>query len=315
MATDDFFRARLDGKVDPRDSLVILGSRLPWAQIEAAIEPLLAHKNRAGRLVDGADLFGPTAQLVGGGASNAGRLRLPIRLMAALLYLKHAYGLSDGELVQRWSENVVWQHFSGNEYYTPRLRCDATQLGRFQGLLGEEGVELLLKTTIESAVQLGAIDKSSFSRVIVDSTAQEKAVAHPVDSRLLEKAREKVVKEAKATGIAFPRTDEAEGWKLLRKASGYAHAKQMRRLAAVHKRQRTLLGRVLRHTEREVGKLASGACANARSRLHTALERASKLHGQQRGEKGKRTGWAYALHAPEVGASVKARRGSRSSSV
>lgn len=124
-----------------------------------------------------------------------------------------------------------------------------------------------------------------------------------------------MVKEAKATGIAFPRTDEAEGWKLLRKASGYAHAKQMRRLAAVHKRQRTLLGRVLRHTEREVGKLASGACANARSRLHTALERTRKLHGQQRGEKGKRTGWAYALHAPEVGASVRARRGSRSSSV
>lgn len=297
MSTDDFFRARLDGMVDPRHSLVVLGSRLPWAQIEAAIAPLLAHKNRTGRWVEGADLFGPTAQLVGSGTSNAGRPRLPIRLMAALLYLKHAYGLSDEELVQRWSENVVWQHFSGNEYYTPRLPCDATQLGRFRGLLGEEGVELLLKTTIESAVALGAIDTSSFSRVIVDSTVQEKAVAHPVDSRLLETARRTVVKQARAAGIAFPRTHEVEGRKLMRKASGYAHARQMRRLAAVHKRQRTLLGRVLRHTEREVGKAAPAATAKAaHSRLHIALERARKLHDQQRSDKGK----LYAMHAPEV---------------
>ena len=45
----------------------------------------------------------------GGGVSNAGRPRLPIRLMVSLLYLKNAFDLSDEELVQRWSENVVWQ--------------------------------------------------------------------------------------------------------------------------------------------------------------------------------------------------------------
>ena len=39
--------------------------------------------------------------------SAAGRPRLPIRLMAALLSLKHAFNLSDEELVARWSENVV----------------------------------------------------------------------------------------------------------------------------------------------------------------------------------------------------------------
>ena len=53
-----------------------------------------------------ADLFGPTAQLAGAGVSNAGRPRLPLRLMVALLYLKHGFNLSDEELVERWSENV-----------------------------------------------------------------------------------------------------------------------------------------------------------------------------------------------------------------
>ena len=37
--------------------------------------------------------------------------------MAAWLYLKHAFNLSDEELVARWCENVVWQFFSGMDYY------------------------------------------------------------------------------------------------------------------------------------------------------------------------------------------------------
>jgi hypothetical protein len=69
----------------------------------------------------GSDLFGTTLEIAGAGVSAAGRPRLPIRLMAALLYLKHAFNLSDEELVARWSENVVWQYFSGQDYYTPQL--------------------------------------------------------------------------------------------------------------------------------------------------------------------------------------------------
>ena len=65
----------------------------------------------------------------------------------------------------------------------------------------------------------------------MNSTEQEKAIAHPVDSRLLEIARYKVVKvvkaakAAKAAGIACKQTFAAEGKALRRKAGGYAHAK------------------------------------------------------------------------------------------
>ena len=65
------------------------------------------------------------------------------------------------------------------QYYEPRLTCDATQIGRFRTAIGEEGLELLLKATIESAVQIKAIKPAELERVIVDSTVQEKAVAHP----------------------------------------------------------------------------------------------------------------------------------------
>ena len=58
-------------------------------------------------------MFGSTETLARAGRSNAGRLKLPIRLMASLLYLKHSFNLSDEELVVRWSENILWQFFSG----------------------------------------------------------------------------------------------------------------------------------------------------------------------------------------------------------
>lgn len=108
MSTADFFRARLDTMIDMRHPLAVLATRMPWGEIEASLAPLLAHKNRAGQVVEGEDLFGATVELVGAGVSNRGRPRLPIRLMVSLLYLKHAFNESDESLVQRWSENVVW---------------------------------------------------------------------------------------------------------------------------------------------------------------------------------------------------------------
>ena len=130
--------------------------------------------------------------------------------------------MSDEELVERWAENVVWQFFSGMDYYEPRLPCDATQIGRFRRLLGEDGIEQLFKATIECAVQIKAVLPADLECVIVDSTVQSKAIAHPVDSRLLEIARHKVVSAAKQAGISLKQTYAQEGKTLRRQAGGYA---------------------------------------------------------------------------------------------
>lgn len=80
-------------------------------------------------------MFG-TNEVVVGGRSNAGRPKLPIRLMVSLLHLKNSFNLSDEELVVRWSENIVWQYFSGIDYFEHRLPWDATQIGCFRRDLG-----------------------------------------------------------------------------------------------------------------------------------------------------------------------------------
>ena len=48
MATDDYFRARLDQMIDLRHPLVVLAGRMPWSQIEMALAPCFARKNRQG---------------------------------------------------------------------------------------------------------------------------------------------------------------------------------------------------------------------------------------------------------------------------
>ena len=301
MATDDFFRARLDSMIDMRHPLAVLATRMPWGALEASLAPLLAHKDRDGRLVQGADLFGPTAQLAGAGQSNAGRPRSALRLMVALLYLKHAFNLSDEELCERWSENVVWQFFSGMAYYEPRLPCDATQIGRFRRVLGEAGVEQLLKSTIQASVSMGVVKKTEFEMIIVDTTVQEKAIAHPTDSRLLEIARHKVASAAKRCGIALKQTFAKEGKELRRKAGGYAHAKQFKRLRRTVKRQRTILGALMRNAQRGLESISQGGAGHeptalAITELTMWLERAERIRTQQRHSKNK----LYALHAPEV---------------
>ena len=293
--TDDFFRARLEQMIDLKHPLAVLANRMPWSQIEVALAPSFVREDREGKVIGESDLFGTTLAIAGGGVSAAGRPRLSIRLMASLLYLKHAYNLSDDDVVERWAENVVWQYFSGQTYYEPKVPCDATQVGRFRKAIGEAGVEELLKATIDTAVATKAIRPTEFERIIVDSTVQEKAIAHPVDSRLLEIARAKVVQAAKCAGIALKQTFVKEGKELRRKAGGYAHAKRFKRLRRTVKRQRTILGSVLREIQRKLATATTESPATI-TRLTALMKRAERIRTQQPKDKNK----LYALHAPEV---------------
>lgn len=110
MSETDFFRQPLAEMIDPHHPLAMLTSRLPWAQIEAALAPRFARQVREGRSGAQDHLFEPSVQVAGAAVAAAGRPRLPLRLMASLLYLRRAYEFSDEKLTERWAENVVFQH-------------------------------------------------------------------------------------------------------------------------------------------------------------------------------------------------------------
>ena len=269
----------------------------PWQEIEASLAQRWARQVKAGKKIEDLDLFGPVSAVTGGGISNAGRPRLPTRLMVALLYLKHAFNESDEDVIERWGETPTWQYFSGNDYFEHRWPCDPTQLGRFRKALGEEGVEELLARTMEVAVTLKLIARKELARVIVDSTVQEKAVTHPTDSKLLETARAKVVQEAKAAGIELKQTYAKEGRELRFRAGRYAHARQFKRMRKTIKRQRTIVARLQREVVRKMSTLGQAV----QEALGQTLDKAKRLGLQTASRKVvDNRAKLYSWHAPEV---------------
>ncbi|WP_460505113.1 transposase [Hydrogenophaga soli] len=220
--------------IDLRHPLAVLSSRMPWQEIEARVAQVFSRKGRAGVAMPDLDLFGEQVQRAAV-SSNAGRPRVPLRTMISLLYLKHAFNESDEGVVARWADTPRWQFFSGCAYYEDRQPCDATTLVKFRQLLGEEGVEELLAQTLNVAVQLKLIQPQELTRVIVDSTVQHKAIAHPTDSRLLETARTKLVEAAKDAGIELKQTIGAA----VREALGQTLSKAQRIVAQSGQRKAT----------------------------------------------------------------------------
>ena len=295
-ATDDFFRARLDHMIDLRHPLAVLSSHMPWQQIEASVAHLFSRKARAAVPMPDLDLFGEAPRSPER-KSNAGRPRVPLRTMIALLYLKHAFNESDEGVVARWADTPRWQFFSGCAYYEDRQPCDATTLIKFRQLLGEEGAEELLAQTINVALELKLIKPQELTRVIVDSTVQEKAIAHPTDSRLLEVARTQLVEAARDAGIPLKQTFTKEGQELSRKAGRYAHARHFKRLHRAIRRQRTIVARLQREIERK----ASAIGAAVREALSEVLNKAQRIALQSAQRKAKDgQPKLYAWHAPEV---------------
>ena len=116
-------------------------------------------------------------------SSHRGRPATSPRLVAGLLYLEHAYRLSDEAVVARWVENPYYQHFTGETFFQHRPPIDPSSLTRWRKRTGEEGAEWLLTKTIEAGRNSGTVDDASLSRVAVDTTVMEKNIAHPTPSR------------------------------------------------------------------------------------------------------------------------------------
>lgn len=150
----------------------------------------------------------------------------------------------------------------------------------------------MLSQTIQTAFKAQLVDATDLENVIIDLTLQSKAVAHPTDSRLLEVARYKLVKVGKECGLSFKQTFEKEAKSLKRKAGGYAHAKQHKRLNKVIKRQRTIVGILLRQLDRKLATVNE----QAQLKLKELMSRVTQLKNQKKNDKNK----IYSMHAPEV---------------
>jgi IS5 family transposase len=206
--------------------------------------------------------------------------------------LKHSFNLSDEVLCERWVENPYYQLFCGEEFFRHDLPFERTSMTRWRQRMGEGRIVALLQESLNVATRTGAAKPSDFTKIIVDTTVQPKAVAFPTDAKLMHRAREKLVSLAKQHGVALRQSYQRVGKYALIAHQRYAHAKQFKRANRALRTLRTYLGRVLCDITRKIRGDAGKQAAFAQ-----LLSLAHAVRHQQQRQRGKKI---YSLHAPEV---------------
>jgi len=175
-------------------------------------------------------------------AEDVGRPGLPTRLMVGLHYLKYLFDESDESVIEKFVENPYWQPFCGGLYFEREVPCHPTSVVRWRRRIGTVGMEKLLSETLSTAKREHVLKESEITRVSVDTTVQEKAIAVPTDARLYHKARRALVRAASRAGISLRQTYVRVGKLALARQGRYAHARQMKRARRETKRLRLYRG-------------------------------------------------------------------------
>lgn len=79
--------------------------------------------------------------------------------------------------------------------------------------------------------------------MIVETTVMEKAIAHPTDARLYEKARRRLVSLAKAADLSLRQSYARLALRLSGQVGRYAHARQVKRMREALRRLKGYTGR------------------------------------------------------------------------
>jgi transposase, IS5 family len=221
-----------------------------------------------------------------------GQPPLPSRLVAGLFVLKHMHNLSDEVLCARWVENPYYQFFCGEETFQHAAPFDRSSLTRWRQRLGEEQLVALIQESLAVAHKTGAIASKDLERVVVDTTVQPKAIAHPTDARLMHRALEKLAALAKDAGVPLRQSYARVAKRAAIMVGRYSHAHQFTRARRQLKFLRIRLGRVIRDIRRKI----AGDDA-LKARFGPLLDLALRVRHQDHRQRGHKI---YALHAPEV---------------
>jgi IS5 family transposase len=263
--SEDLFRSRLDAILDARHELVRLVRLIDWGRFEAAF---------GGLYVD-----------------QKGRPALPTRLLVGLHLLQHAKGLSDEAVCAAWLENPYMQYFCGETFFQHKLPLDRSSMTRWRGRIGKDKLELLLAETLAAAQRAEAVDPTKFQRVILDTTAQTKAVAHPTDSHLLLRAIVWLNRFARRHGVTLRQSFIRLAVRSRREAARLIHTGGHKQALREIRRLRTYTGRLYRDIARKIQ-----GQPHLEDVFAPVAEPILRLLAQKQTDKSK----IYALHAPEV---------------
>jgi transposase, IS5 family len=258
----NIFKPILKQIINPKDPLAILADLFPWKALEKSLEQYYSHTGSPAK---------------------------PIRLMASLLIIKQLYNLGDEPVVKAWVHNPYFQYFSGEVEFQWKQPIDPSDLVHFRNRIGKQGVEEIFALS----VRMQGKDADSLE-IVVDSTAQEKDITYPTDTKLAIKVIKKCQRIAKKEGIDLRQSYTRTTKKLLLMQRFAHHPKNKKKAAAAKRKLKTIAGRLVRELNR---KLAADALVS-HSGILALCERVLR---QKQSDKNK----IYSLHEPEVACIAK----------
>jgi len=250
------FYSTFEEQLNHDHSLYILARQIQWQQFEDAFKKYYAEK------------MGAPAK--------------PIRLMVALLILKHLRNLSDESVVAQWEENAYYQYFSGEKVFAAKLPCVPTELVEFRKRIGEEGIELILKESIRINGKDGKEEDGT-----TDTTVQEKNITFPTDSKLHRKIIDRCQAIAEKEDLEVRQTYTRTVKRLILDQRFRHHPKNYGKARKADRKIKTIAGRLVRELERKLPAV--------NDYIHD-IELFKKVLTQKRNDQQK----IYSLHEPHV---------------
>ena len=241
--------------LDARQPLYRLAQTIDWQQFATAFGPLYA---------------------------DEGRPALPIRRMVGLLLLKQLHNLSDERVVEQWTLHPYFQFFCGEREFQWSAPCAASELVHFRDRIGPGGAEKLLAVSVALHG-----DRAKEAAVVMDTTAQEKAITFPTDAKLHAKIVQTVRRIARRAGLPLRQSYARTVPKLLQAQRGWRHPRTRPYARKAARKLKTIAGRLVRELERKLP---------ADHRYGKLLALCRRILTQKRHDQDK----VYSLHEPQV---------------
>lgn len=258
----DLFQPLLKEFIDMNHELVLLSQEINWKELEEGFSSLY---------------------------SNTGTPAKPVRLMCGLLILKQIYNLGDETLIPAWISNPYMQYFCGEAHFQWQQPCDPSDLVHFRKRIGANGIEKIFALSISIHGKQGQSKELN-----IDSTAQEKNITYPTDTKLRKKIIDKCVAIAKKENIELRQSYKFTTKKCLIKSRFAHHPKRKKQAHAAQRKIKTIAARLVRELYRKLS-------PEQLPHYQNDLQLYTRVLAQQKNDSNK----IYSLHEPNVSCIAK----------
>lgn len=262
----NLFQPLLKEFINLKHELVLLAEKLSWKDLENEFAPLY---------------------------STTGTPSKPVRLMSGLLILKQLYNLGDETLIEAWIRDPYMQYFCGEAHFQWKQPCDPSDLVHFRKRIGEKGIEKIFSESIKIHGKAGEVDQLN-----IDSTAQEKNITFPTDTKLRIKIINKCIGIASKEAIELRQSYKRVVKSCLLQSRFANHPKRKKQARVAMRKIKTIATRLVNELYRKLPE-------EKVTYYQKDLELFERVLYQQKGDSNK----IYSIHEQEVSCIAKGKSG------